>query len=120
MSAQLQEARIRRHARVRRRIEGTSSKPRLCVYRSLKHIEVQLIDDAVGHTLASVSSMTPDVKKQLDGKSKTATAQLVGSMLAGKAKELGVTQVVFDRGGFRYHGRIKALAEAARTAGLKF
>jgi len=86
----------------------------------LKHIEVQLIDDTVGHTLTSVSSLTPDVKKQLDGKNKTATAQLVGTLLAGKAKDLGITQIVFDRGGFKYHGRIKALAEAVRTAGLKF
>lgn len=120
MSGQLHEARLRRHARVRRRVSGTPGRPRLCVFRSLKHIEVQLIDDTVGHTMASVSSLAPDVKKQLDGKNKTAVAQLVGSMLASKAQELGVTQVVFDRGGFQYHGRIKALAEAARTAGLKF
>jgi large subunit ribosomal protein L18 len=120
MSGQLQKARVRRHVRVRRRLSGTTSRPRLCVYRSLKHIEAQLIDDTVGHTLALVSSLAQDVKKQLDGKNKTAAAQLVGSMLAGRAKELGITQVVFDRGGFRYHGRVKALAESARTAGLKF
>lgn len=120
MSGLLKEARMRRHARVRRRISGTPGRPRLCVFRSLKHIEAQLIDDTVGHTVASVSSLAPDIKKQLDGKNKTATAQLVGSLMAGKAQEKGITQVVFDRGGFKYHGRIKALAEAARTAGLKF
>ena len=120
MSGLLKEARLRRHARVRRRISGTPGRPRLCVFRSLKHIEAQLIDDTVGHTVASVSSLAPDLKKRLDGKNKTTTAQLVGSLLAGKAQEQGITQVVFDRGGFKYHGRIKALAEAARTAGLKF
>ncbi len=120
MSGLLKEARMRRHARVRRRVSGTPERPRLCVYRSLKHIEAQIIDDTVGHTLALVSSLTPDIKTQLNGKNKTDAAKLVGSLLAGKAKEHGITQVVFDRGGFRYHGRVKALAESARTAGLKF
>ena len=120
MSGLLKEARLRRHARVRRRISGTPGRPRLCVFRSLKHIEAQLIDDTVGRTVASVSSLAADLKKQLNGKNKTDAAQLVGSLLAGKAQEQGITQVVFDRGGFKYHGRIKALAEAARTAGLKF
>jgi large subunit ribosomal protein L18 len=120
MSGQMKEARLRRHARVRRRVSGTPGRPRLCVYRSLKHIEAQIIDDTAGHTVAAVSSLAPDLKKQLDGKNKTNAAQLVGSLLASKAQEKGVTQVVFDRGGYNYHGRVKALAEAARTAGLKF
>jgi large subunit ribosomal protein L18 len=120
MSGLLKEARLRRHARVRRRVSGTPGRPRLCVFRSLRHIEAQLIDDTIGHTLASSSSLSPDVKKQLDGKNKIATAELVGSILASQAREKGITKVVFDRGGFKYHGRVKALAEAARAAGLEF
>jgi large subunit ribosomal protein L18 len=120
MSGLLKESRLRRHVRVRRRISGTPGRPRLCVFRSLKHIEAQIIDDTAGNTMVSVSSLAEDVKKQSEGKNKTNTAQLVGSLIAGKAQEKGITQVVFDRGGFKYHGRIKALAEAARTAGLKF
>jgi len=120
MSGLLQEARVRRHARVRRRVSGTPGRPRLCVFRSLRHIEAQLIDDTVGHTLASASSLAPDVRKQLDGKNKTAAAEMVGSLLASRAREQGVTRVVFDRGGFKYHGRVKALADAARAAGLEF
>jgi large subunit ribosomal protein L18 len=120
MSGPSQEARLRRHARVRRRVAGTPSRPRLCVFRSLSHIEAQLIDDTVGHTLASASSLSPDIRNQSDGKNKTAAAQLVGSLLASRAREQGVTHVVFDRCGFKYHGRVKALAEAARAGGLKF
>lgn len=120
MSVLTREGRLRRHARVRRRVLGTTSRPRLSVFRSLKHIEAQLIDDTAGHTLVSASSLSSEVSKELSGKTKTAAAGLVGSVLARRALERGVTQVVFDRGGFRYHGRVKALAEAARAAGLKF
>lgn len=101
-------------------MSGTVDKPRLCVFRSLKHIEAQIIDDTAGHTLVAASTLMPDVHKELNGKNKIAAAELVGSLLASRAKEHGITKVVFDRGGFKYHGRIKALAEAARAAGLEF
>lgn len=111
-------ARIRRHERVRKTVEGTAQRPRLAVYRSLTHIYAQVIDDERGHTLAAAS----DVEQALrDGKgSKTERAKAVGAAVAEKAKAAGVTQVVFDRGGNRYHGRVKALADAARESGLRF
>jgi large subunit ribosomal protein L18 len=92
----------------------------LCVYRSLKHIHAQLIDDTLGHTIVAASSLDSEVKAEAGGKTKTGVAQEVGLLMANRAKGKGVTQVVFDRGGFRYHGRVKALAEAARGAGLIF
>jgi large subunit ribosomal protein L18 len=111
-------ARIRRHARVRKKVEGTAQRPRLAVYRSLTHIYAQVIDDERGHTVAAASSAGKALK---DAKgNKTARAKAVGESLAKKAIEAGVSQVVFDRGGNQYHGRVKALAEAAREAGLKF
>ena len=111
-------ARIRRHERVRKTVEGSPERPRLAVYRSLTHIYAQVIDDSRGHTLAAAS----DVEKTLKGGkgNKTARAKAVGAALAKKALDAGVTQVVFDRGGNRYHGRVKALAEGARETGLKF
>ena len=114
-------ARIRRHRRVRRRISGSAQTPRLAVYRSLKHIYVQVIDDEAeptGHTLVAASSVEPGL--ELQGKSKTDVAKAVGKLIGERATAAGIETVVFDRGGFPYHGRVKALAEAAREAGLKF
>jgi large subunit ribosomal protein L18 len=113
-------ARRRRHIRVRARLAGTPARPRLAVFRSLNHIYAQIIDDAAGHTLAAASDDEADVRSARDGKKKSEIATLVGESLAKKAKAAGVTDVVFDRGGFKYHGRVKALAEAARKGGLGF
>jgi large subunit ribosomal protein L18 len=113
-------ARIRRHARVREKIAGTSTRPRLCVFRSLNHIYLQVIDDSSGNTVASASTLDAEIKAELDGKAKTAQAGIVGQTVARRALEKGIKQVVFDRGGYKYHGRVKALAEAARQGGLKF
>jgi large subunit ribosomal protein L18 len=113
-------ARKRRHARIRERVSGTAGKPRLCVFRSLSNIYAQIIDDTSGVTLVATASVNADIKKQSDKKKKTQVAELVGSVLAKNAQEKGISEVVFDRGGYKYHGRIKALAEAARKAGLKF
>lgn len=112
------QARTRRHARIRRRIRGTAQTPRLAVFRSNSHIYAQLIDDDAGHTLFSASSLETDVKKGDDGKIGVATQ--VGELIGKRAVEAGVTTCVFDRGGNRYAGRVKALADAAREAGLKF
>ena len=109
--------RVRRHERVRKIVEGTAARPRLAVYRSLTHIYAQVIDDARGHTLAAASDR--DDAKDTKG-TKTERAKAVGTAVARKAQAAGVTTVVFDRGGNRYHGRVKALAEAARESGLKF
>ena len=113
-------ARRRRHLRVRAKLKGTTAKPRLCVFRSLNHIYVQAIDDARGHTLASASSLEPEIKSVAVGQTKTAKSELVGSLVAKRALSKGINQVAFDRGGCRYYGRVKALAEAARRGGLKF
>ena len=113
-------ARQRRHKRVRIKVKGTNSRSRLCVFRSLNHIYAQVIDDSKGHTLASASTLDPEMKSEKYAKAKTGEAELVGSLIAKRALSKGITQVVFDRGGYKYHGRIKALAEAARKAGLKF
>jgi len=113
-------ARRRRHARVRERVSGTPDRPRLCIFRSLKHIHAQVIDDTQGHTLVSASTLDSEVRSQLDDKDKTAQAAVVGDVLAKRAAEAGITQVVFDRGGYKYHGRVKSLADAARKAGLDF
>jgi len=112
-------ARQRRHARVRKRVHGIPECPRLCVFRSLKHIHAQIIDDTRGHTLASASTLDAEVRAKLSGKGKTAQAAVVGEALAKRALAVGVKEVVFDRGGYLYHGRVKALAEAAREGGLK-
>ena len=108
-------ARAKRHRRVRVRVSGSPERPRLSVYRSLHHVYAQLIDDGAGRTLAAAS--TVDLKT---GKNDLSAAQAVGKAIAERAKKAGVTEVVFDRGGFLYHGRIKALAEAARESGLEF
>lgn len=117
--------RQRRHARVRKTVSGTASVPRLNVYRSLNHIYAQIIDDRAGNekggvTLAAASTMDKDVKAQLDGLTKTDAAKVVGKVLAERALQKGVDAVVFDRGGYLYTGRVKALADGAREAGLKF
>ena len=112
--------RQRRHARVRAKVEGTASTPRLCVFRSLNHTYTQVVDDSRGHTLVSASTLDPEISGELAGKAKTARAGLVGSLVARRALAKGITGVVFDRGGYKYHGRVKALAEAARQGGLKF
>ena len=113
-------ARKRRHRRVRKKVVGGSNRPRLAVFRSLNHIYAQVIDDTKGSTVVAASSLDTEVKDQKDGKAKISVAGLVGARVAEKALEAGITSVVFDRGGFRYHGRVKALAEAARSAGLEF
>ncbi len=113
-------ARLVRHARVRKKIRGNASRPRLAVFRSLNHIYVQLIDDDIGHTMAAASTLEADMKGKLENKQKTSRAELVGESIAKKAQDIGINEVVFDRGGNRYHGRVKALAESARKAGLKF
>jgi large subunit ribosomal protein L18 len=112
--------RIVRHRRVRSRISGTQNKPRLAVFRSLSHIYSQIIDDDVRCTLTSASSLEPEVQGKKTGKSKTQIAKEVGELLARRCKENGVSKVVFDRGGFKYHGRLRALADAAREGGLDF
>ena len=114
------EARYRRHNRVRQKVSGTDSRPRLCVFRSLNHIYAQVIDDMQGHTLVTASTIDAEITGNSTGKTKTGKAELVGSLLAKRAKEKGIKQVAFDRNGCKYHGRIKALAEAAREGGLKF
>ena len=114
------EARYRRHARVRAKVKGTATEPRLCVFRSSNHIYAQVIDDAQGNTLTSASTLDAEIRGMVDGKTKTASSELVGSLVAKRALGKGVKQVAFDRGGYKYHGRVKALAEAARKEGLKF
>ncbi len=113
-------ARMKRHGRIRNKISGTSLRPRLSVYRSTSEIYVQLIDDEKGVTLASASTLDKEVKPNLQGKTKTEQAQIVGKTVAERAQKLGFKQVVFDRGGYLYIGRVKALAESAREAGLEF
>jgi len=114
------EARYGRHRRVRLKLNGTNSRPRLCVFRSLNHIYAQVIDDSQGHTLVCASTLDPEIRDDTAGKSKTGRAELAGSLLAKRAVSKGISQVAFDRGGYKYHGRVKALAEAARQGGLKF
>ena len=106
--------RMRRHRRIRRKIEGLKDRPRLNVFRSSRHIYVQIINDELGETIASASSLNSTQENNIE------IASNVGAMIADKAKELGVSEVVFDRGGYKYHGRVKAFAEAARDGGLKF
>ena len=114
------EARFRRHARVRRKVTGTPERPRLSVYRSTAEIYAQLIDDQAGHTLVAASSIDQEIRAKLDGLKKIEQARLVGKIVAERARDKGIQQVVFDRGGFRYIGRVKALADAAREGGLEF
>ena len=111
--------RLVRHKRVRHKLHGTSYRPRLALFRSLNHIYVQIIDDDRGHTLVAASSLDPEVKSN-GGGSKGKVSGAVGALVARRAKENGISRVVFDTGGFKYHGRVRALAEAAREGGLEF
>ncbi len=120
MSEEKRLARKRRHRRVRKRVVGTAERPRLNVFRSLRHIYAQVINDEIGHTLVSASTVDAQVREQIDGLSKTEQARVVGKVLAERALAKGVTRVVFDRGGYKYHGRVKALAEGSREGGLEF
>ena len=114
------EARLRRHRRVRKKVFGVNEKPRLCVYRSLTAIYAQIVDDERGITLVSSSSVDPEIKKMTSKMTKTEQAAAVGKLLAERAASQKISTVVFDRGGFQYIGRVKALADAARESGLKF
>lgn len=114
------ETRNARHERIRKRTTGTAERPRLCVRRSLNHMYAQIIDDQTGRSLLQVSSLAPEIRKLADEKAKTELSTAVGKLVAQRALELGIKQVVFDRGGYLYHGRVKAVAEAAREAGLEF
>lgn len=114
------KARIKRHQRVRRNLAGTPERPRLAVFRSLTEIYAQVIDDEAGVTLVSASSIDNELRSKLDGKTKTEQARMVGEAVADRAKDKGITTVVFDRGGFKYIGRVRALAEGAREGGLDF
>jgi large subunit ribosomal protein L18 len=109
-----------RHERIRKKIEGTAARPRLCVRRSLNHIYAQIVDDGSGKSLVQVSSLTPDLKSAVEGKNKVDVSKEIGKLVAQKAQAAGIKQVVFDRGGYLFHGRIKAVADAAREAGLEF
>jgi large subunit ribosomal protein L18 len=115
-----QEARLKRRKRIRKKISGSPERPRLSVFRSSKHIYAQVIDDLNGVTLVAASTLNPEILGQEKGKGKMEDAKRVGKMLADKAKAQGITRVVFDRNGFLYHGRVRALATAAREAGLEF
>jgi large subunit ribosomal protein L18 len=112
--------RQRIHVRMRKKLSGTTERPRLCVHRSAKHIRAQVINDLTGRTLASASSLDAEVKASIKGGGNIAASKVVGKIIAQRAKEKGIEKVVFDRGGYQYHGRVQALADAAREAGLKF
>ena len=112
--------RERIHLRMRKRVVGTSERPRLCVHRSSRHIRAQVVDDTAGRTLVSASSLDKEVRAAIRGGGNIAASKVVGKVIAERAKAKGIDQVVFDRGGYQYHGRVQALAEAAREAGLKF
>ncbi|CEO90164.1 MAG TPA: 50S ribosomal protein L18 [Syntrophaceticus sp.] len=112
--------RNRKHSRVRRKVFGTAERPRLCIYKSLNHIYAQVIDDSKGETLASASTLSPEIREDVGGKKDMAAARIVGQLVAEKANAKGIKRVVFDRGGFPYHGRVAAFADAARENGLEF
>ncbi|MEL7562739.1 50S ribosomal protein L18 [Dehalogenimonas sp. 4OHTPN] len=115
-----QAARKQRHERLRKTLSGTPERPRLCVFRSLTHIYAQVIDDRRGATLAQASTLDAEIKAPAADHEKMAQAELVGKTIARRAQDAGIKEVVFDRGGYKYHGRVKALADAARAAGLSF
>jgi large subunit ribosomal protein L18 len=114
------KARLKRHLRVRKKIEGTTARPRLNIFRSSKHMYAQLIDDTTGVTIVAASTQDKDLKSEIGNGGNVEAARKVGALIAARAKEKGVDQVVFDRGGYLYHGRVQALADAAREAGLEF
>ena len=109
-----------RHARVRRKVKGTSGRPRLAVFRSLNHVYAQVIDDSEGVTIAAASTLDAELRGQKTGQGKSETSKAVGDLIARRAKAHGITEVVFDRAGYKYHGRVKVLADAAREGGLVF
>ncbi|MDP3879653.1 MAG: 50S ribosomal protein L18 [Dehalococcoidales bacterium] len=113
-------ARRRRHIRVRAKVKGTPPQPRLCIFRSLKHVYAQVIDDTQGQTLTSASTLDQEIREAAAGKSRTDKAELVGALIARRALSKGINRIAFDRGGYQYHGNIKAMADAARKGGLKF
>ncbi|PLX73106.1 MAG: 50S ribosomal protein L18 [Desulfuromonas sp.] len=119
-SAERRQARVKRQTRVRQKVRGTEERPRLCIFRSAKHMYAQIIEDTTGKTLASVSTVSKDVADGLKYPGNVEAAKAVGSAIAKKALDQNIKQVVFDRNGFLYHGRVKALADAAREAGLSF
>ena len=114
------EARKKRHMRIRKKVSGTAARPRLAVFRSNNHIYAQVINDDAHHTLVAASTMEKDIRKKLENTADVEAARVVGEVLAQKAKALGISEVIFDRGGYLYHGKVKALAEAAREGGLNF
>ena len=113
-------ARTARHLRLRHKVVGTPQRPRLCVFRSARHMYAQVIDDALGHTMAAASTLDPALREEARGTPKSAVARRVGKLVAERAKAAGVVKVVFDRGGYNYHGRVKELADGAREEGLEF
>ncbi len=115
-----QVARAHRHQRIRRHVHGTAERPRLNIFRSLEHIYAQVVDDDLGNTLAAASTLDPELRGQIDSMNKTQQAARVGALVAQRALAKGLKQVVFDRGGYPYHGRVKALADGARDGGLEF
>ena len=120
MAESKKEARLRRHGRIRRKVTGSADRLRLSVYRSLNHIYAQVIDDSEGRTVVAASSLDKELRDDKSNKGNIKTAKIVGGLLARRALEKGIKKVVFDRGGYLYHGSIKALAEASREAGLEF
>ena len=113
-------ARMSRKRRIRKKISGSGGRPRLSVFRSAKHIYAQIVDDLQGHTLVAASTLSKEIREKLSGRKKSENAKEVGKLLAAKAQEKGISQVVFDRNGFLYHGRVKAVAESCREHGLSF
>jgi len=113
-------ARLSRKRRIRKKISGTGARPRLSVFRSARHIYAQIVDDLLGHTLVAASTLSKEISKNLTGLKKSETAKEVGRLLAEKAKQKGISQVIFDRNGFLYHGRVKAVADSCREHGLVF
>lgn len=120
VAASPREAREIRHLRIRKNLSGSTARPRLAVFRSLSNISAQVIDDSTGRTIASASSLEAEVKAQALKKKKTDVAKIVGALVADRTKQAGIETVVFDRGGYQYHGRVQALADAARERGLRF
>jgi|JI102314A1RNA_FD_contig_71_1676805_length_1235_multi_3_in_0_out_0_2 large subunit ribosomal protein L18 len=120
MSNDKSDNRDRRKLRIRKKVSGTAERPRLTVFRSSKHIYAQVIDDSTASSLAVASTLTKSLGESLEGKSKQEAAKVVGAAIAGVCKDKGITKVVFDRNGYAYHGRVSALANAAREAGLEF
>ncbi len=114
------ESRMKRHRRIRKNLSGSANRPRLCVFRSRMHIYAQIIDDVQGVTLVGASTLSPELRDTLKGKVKTQASKELGKLITARATEKGIKQVAFDRGGYRYHGRVKALADSAREAGLEF